>query len=435
MAHTVRDANLESREARLRLKKEARHWTRIHSGLSLCYRRGPGGSGTWSARLLLESGRYALKSLGVADDYADADGRKVLAFKDAQKAALAYEAEEQRSGGGLDRKLTVKKAADDYLDWFRSHRKGVAMAESAIRTHILPAFGDRTIASLTSAELRAWLDKLATKPARLRTSKFASKANIRAAPKTGDEKRARRASTNRIYTVLRAILNRAFQGGAVADDSVWRKVKPFAKVDEARIRFLTDAECVRLVNACPPDLRALVRAALLTGSRWGELAELRVSEVTTNADAPRMYVAESKSGKPRHIPLNAEGRALFVAQVAGKLGDERVFVRADGDPWGHNHHVRALNEACRVAKIRPFVTFHELRHTYASHLAQAGIDLLTISKLLGHADTRITARHYAHLADKTLAAAVTNLPSFEPDRQSVLTEVRRTHVLKRTAAR
>jgi len=58
------------------------------------------------------------------------------------------------------------------------------------------------------------------------------------------------------------------------------------------------------------------------------------------------------------------------------------------------------------------VSFHELRHTYASHLAQAGVDLLTISKLLGHADTRMTSTHYAHLADKTLAAAVTRLPSF-----------------------
>jgi integrase len=56
---------------------------------------------------------------------------------------------------------------------------------------------------------------------------------------------------------------------------------------------------------------------------------------------------------------------------------------------------------------------HQSRHTYASLLAQAGADLLTISKLLGHADTRITSRHYAHLCDKTLANAVNRfLPSF-----------------------
>ena len=54
-----------------------------------------------------------------------------------------------------------------------------------------------------------------------------------------------------------------------------------------------------------------------------------------------------------------------------------------------------------------------MRHTYASTLAQRGVDLLTISKLLGHADTGITARHYAHLCDRTLANAVDSLlPSF-----------------------
>jgi integrase len=68
--------------------------------------------------------------------------------------------------------------------------------------------------------------------------------------------------------------------------------------------------------------------------------------------------------------------------------------------------------ACAAAKIEPEVRFHELRHTYASHLAQAGVDLLTISKLLGHADTRITSRHYAHLSDKTFTDAVAKLPSF-----------------------
>jgi len=54
--------------------------------------------------------------------------------------------------------------------------------------------------------------------------------------------------------------------------------------------------------------------------------------------------------------------------------------------------------------------FHELRHTYASHLAQAGVGLLTISKLLGHA--RITSKHCAHLTDRGLALAVEKLPSF-----------------------
>jgi len=77
-----------------------------------------------------------------------------------------------------------------------------------------------------------------------------------------------------------------------------------------------------------------------------------------------------------------------------------------------------------VAKVKPAVSFHDLRHTYGSHLAQAGVDLLTISKLLGHADTRITSKHYAHLADKTLAQAVTKLPSFTTTKSPALQQVK-----------
>jgi integrase len=424
MARMVRDSKLDNREGRLGLKRGKLYRKGIYAGVAIVYRRPAEGSGTWSVRLLMPSGKYTLTALGVADDHSDANGETVLSFRQAHAKALSEKAQADLDGGAVNRRLTVADAAEAYLAWFRAHRKGVAMAESAIRSHILPAFGDREIATLRGPELKAWLDKLATRPARLRTSKGAKRANVRPAPKSDDEKRARKASANRVYTVLRAILNSAFQAGAVASDAEWRKVKPFAKVDEARIRFLTDAESIRLVNACPPDLRALVRAALLTGARWGELAALRASDVKAGKDRPSVYVAQSKSGKPRHIPLNDEGRELFASLLIGKAGDAHVFLRADGEPWGHNHHVRALVEACRVAKIKPAVTFHELRHTYASHLAQAGIPLLTISKLLGHADTRITARHYAHLADATLAAAVTSLPSFAPDGQCVVAEVK-----------
>jgi site-specific recombinase XerD len=143
---------------------------------------------------------------------------------------------------------------------------------------------------------------------------------------------------------------------------------------------------------------------------------MRAADV--NVTDSRVYIAESKSGKARHVPLNTEGVALFAEHSAGKNGTAVVFTKADGTSWGKNHYVRALAAACENAEIRPAISFHELRHTYASHLAQAGVDLLAISKLLGHADTRITARHYAHLADKTLSDAVTRLPSFAPTQRS-----------------
>ncbi|MGC2517860.1 MAG: tyrosine-type recombinase/integrase [Burkholderiales bacterium] len=348
----------------------------------------------------------------------------MLTFAQAQNRALALQDQAKRDEGIITRPVTVAEAAKDYEEWFRVHRRSVAETKHSVRVHILPALGERRIADLKAPELRKWLDGIAAQPARLRTSQFGKPQRFKAAPKTANEKRARRSTANRILSVLKAILSRAFREGRVADDVEWRKVSPFKNADEARIRFLSDAEAVRLVNACPDDLRALVRAALLTGARYGELAGMRVQDADLRA--ARIYIAPAKSGRSRHVPLNPEGATLFGQMLAGKTGDALIFTKADGSAWGKNHHIRPLLEACKVAKIKPAVSFHELRHTYASYLAQAGVDLLTISKLLGHADTRITSKHYAHLADRTLAAAVTKLPSFAVNRSAIVAAVDKT---------
>ena len=410
MAQSARDARLETRTARLRLPIKQRHYKAIGDGLTLVYRRTGEGYGTWSAKLALPHGKYALRALGPADDYQDANGADLLSFHQAQGKARKRADQAKTNAGIIIKPLTVQEAADRYLAWYRDHRRAFRETEHAIRAHILPTLGDTRLDAVTAAQIRGWLEKLAAKPARVRTSRLVSKQNHKPAPKTADEKRARRATANRVFNVLKAILNRAFQNGLVGDDSEWRKVKPFPKVDEARIRFLSDAEAVRLVNACSAELRSLVRAALLSGARFGELVAMQAHDVDLRGE--RIYIAQSKSGRPRHVPLNPEGVALFRDLLTGKIGDALIFTRPDGLPWGKNHHVRSLFAACKVAKIAPAVAFHELRHTYASHLAQAGVDLLTISKLLGHADTRITSKHYAHLADKTLAAAVMKLPAF-----------------------
>ena len=419
MARSQRSTKLETRTNRLKIAQGAREWLTIGKGLALAYRRTEGGYGTWQARVW-DGGKYLYRNLGRADDYQDANGDDVLDFYQVQGNAREFY--EQATKGHPVGDLTVGGAADHYLTWYRKHRRAIRETEHSIRVHIRPALGERKLADLTAPALRSWLDKLAAQPARVRTKRFAKSQRYRAAPKTADEKRARRASANRILNVLKAILNRASNDDLVTDDSAWRKVKPFPKVDEPRIRFLNDAEGVRLVNACPSDLRALVRAALLTGARFGELVAIQAQDV--NLKTAQVYIAQSKSGRPRHIPVNPEGVSLFSRAVTGKTGDALVFTRGDGGPWGKNHHVRPLAEACRIAKIKPAISFHELRHTYASHLAQAGVDLLTISKLLGHADTRITSKHYAHLADRTLAAAVTKLPSFASTEESKIRAIR-----------
>jgi integrase len=135
-------------------------------------------------------------------------------------------------------------------------------------------------------------------------------------------------------------------------------------------------------------------------------------------EAGTVTVREAKGGKPRHVALTDEGRMLFDELIIGKTGREPIFVRDDGKTWGKSHQQRPLEEASARAKIDPPATFHILRHTYASSLAMRGVPMGVIAAQLGHADTRMTEKHYAHLAPSyvadTVRAALPTLGVVEP---------------------
>lgn len=410
MTQKARDSRLDKRTNRLKLKLGERHFKVLDTGVALCYRRTSESYGTWSVRVVLADGRYRLEALGTADDHDEANGQTVLSFGQAQSRALSRHKQLQRDGGIVKGPYTVKQASEHYLEWFRVHRKGIAPAESNINAHILPKFGESEVATLTAKQIKAWHSALATKAARKRNKRGASLA-YKEAPATDEAKRSRKSTANRILTIFKAILNKVYEDDIVATCEAWKKVKPFEDVDEPIVRYLKSDEAQRLANACAADLRQLVKAALYTGARYSELSGATVADYSP--DNQSLFIRPSKSGKGRHIPLTAEGNDHFAGSSIGKKGSALLFTRADGAAWGKNYHVRPLLQACQTAKIEPAIGFHELRHTYASLLAQAGADLLTISKLLGHADTRVTSRHYAHLCDRTLANAVNRfLPSF-----------------------
>jgi len=177
-----------------------------------------------------------------------------------------------------------------------------------------------------------------------------------------------------------------------------------ATVDAARLRYLSDDGARRLTNACPADFRALVTGALLSGCRYGELAAMTVDDF--NPDAGTLRVRSSKSGKPRHVVLTEEGRDFINQLTARKVGNARLFMRANGKPWSKSEQQRPLVAACEAAKIDPPVNFHGLRHTYASRLAMRGVPLAVIAAQLGHSDTRMVEKHYGHLAPNYVADTV-----------------------------
>jgi integrase len=259
------------------------------------------------------------------------------------------------------------------------------------------------VAELTAEQLRRWLATMAAAPAQSRPK--AGKPQYKAAPVGDDGMRARRASANRVLTMLKAALNHAFDEGHVSNRDAWgRKLKPFREVEVARIRYLTIDEAQRLINAADPEFRPLVRAALETGCRYSELARLEVQDF--NSDAATVAIRKSKSGKPRHVILTPEGAEFFEQLCAGRSGDQIMFRHPNGTRWNKSEQSRPMNEACEHAKITPRVSFHILRHTWASLAVMAGVPLLVVSKNLGHADTRMVEKHYGHLAPSFIVDAI-----------------------------
>ena len=290
MARTVRDTNLETRAARLRLTPRRKpYWRVLESGLHLGYRRTKEGGGTWVARRFVGEGRYKEQGVGTADDLQDADGVILRSFTHAQEAARAWwRAEERKELGHApeDGPYTLARALDSYFaERERRGSKGLAKDRAAARARILPEIGDVELAKLTTKRIRDWQSALATAPKLARTGRMTRKRRKPLAidPKDADAVRARRSTANRTLTVLKAALNHAFHEGRVASDDAWRKVKPFREVDAAVVRFLSDDECKRIVNACDGAFRDLVRAALLTGCRYGELTRMRASDFSREA--------------------------------------------------------------------------------------------------------------------------------------------------------
>lgn len=151
-------------------------------------------------------------------------------------------------------------------------------------------------------------------------------------------------------------------------------------------------------------------APLLTGCRYSELTNL--SCVDFNTDSDTLTIRLAKGGSPRHVVLTSEGRKLFISWTAGRPANMHIFIRDDGQPWGRSHQQRPLIDASEIAKISPPVTFHVLRHSHASHLAMKGVGLGVIAAQLGHADTRMTEKHYAHLAPSYVADTIrANFPN------------------------
>jgi integrase len=427
MARSARNTSLETRTARLRLPiRRTPYFAKIAKGLRLGYYRGAV-AGSWIAGHYRGNGGYDTAAIGAADDTLKADGINVFDYWQAQEQATRWVDRQRQLAEGRLRQgpYEVTDAVKDYLVEIAAEKSPSAVqgAKYVFDAWILPELGTIQIEKLTTDRLNRWRNKLATQPKRVRKKLTAAQPATRETPDDEDARRARKATANRILTTLKAALNRAFHSDRVSSDTAWRKVKPFKKVDEAVVRYLSTGEARRLVQACPEDFGKLVQGALLTGCRYSELARLKA--VNFNNDSGTLAIRLAK-GKIRHVVLTDEGKQSFAEWTEKLSPTDHVFLRTDNNRWGASHQKRPLDEASGRAGIEPAVTFHILRHTHGSHLAMAGVPMGVIAAQLGHADTRMTEKHYAHLAPSYIAQTIrANFPALNLAGKSQVVSLRK----------
>jgi len=408
MARAPRDSRIETREARRKLKTSKRaYWRQINVGVFLGYAKGANRS-TWIARWR-EGAGYREKRLGAVDDTMDADGSVTLSYAQAINAVRIVAAGRASAaprfyGDGM----TVGAALDAYLEWRAADRPDSSANNTdahALNRHVRPELGDRTIASLTAGELNGWLLALAKAPPTDRAPEGRRKRRPGIDMADPDVRRRRRLSANRVWNAFRAALNHAWRDerNGIAIDSAWRRVKPLDVSEGDPPRMLEQDEIIRLVNSAAGEFRTLLRGALFTGARYGELIALRVGDFL--ADKGCVIMRQGKSGKTLVQPLTDEGTQFFESLAAGHKRIDFLFTRANGEPWSKSDQARPMREAAEHAKLDG-ISFKVTRATYGKLLLLATKDIELVAKALGHSDSRITRKHYAQYLPNEVAEGV-----------------------------
>jgi integrase len=238
------------------------------------------------------------------------------------------------------------------------------------------------------------------------------------------------ATVNRDLARLSGCLTKAIEWKMLTEHPV-RGVKPAKGGDEHRIRYLSadeekalrkalearekahqkrrmsgnewrkarGREALPALPAYCDHLTPMALLAINTGLRRGELTSLTWADINLDRKVLTVRAGYAKSGKARHVPLNSEAVDVLMRYKKQHDDEGRLFaVDSIKKGWA---------AVVKEAKLRDF-RWHDLRHTFASKLVMAGVDLNTVRELLGHADIRMTLR-YAHLAPEHKAAAVEKL--------------------------
>jgi len=211
-------------------------------------------------------------------------------------------------------------------------------------------------------------------------------------------------TANRELACLKAMFYKAIQWKRYNGSNPVKEVK-FFKEDNNRLRYLEKEEIDKLVTVSSGTMRAIIILALNTGMRRGEIFNLKWHDIDFSQGI--IYLLQTKSGNKRMVPMNDFLKNTLIG-VRKNPNSAHIFCSRKGEQY---KDIRTpFKTVLSRANIKNF-RFHDLRHTFASHLVMAGVDLNTVRELLGHADLKTTLI-YAHLSQDHKKRAVNVLSQY-----------------------
>jgi len=288
--------------------------------------------------------------------------------------------------------VLFEKFADEFIELYSKQNKRSWERDEWSLKNLKPFFKGKTLQEI--------------KPDLIEGYKAKRKADV-----TQKKTKTTEATINREIALLKTMFNKAVEWGRI-DKNPLTRVKKFKENHQKDIRVLSHKEAIRLIDSASSHLKPVLIIALNTGLRRGEVLSLKWENIDFRKG--RIFIEDSKSGKSRTVPMNR-----LVYNTLKSLPKDAEFVFFNEKTKGHLQDVkRSFKSACLKAGIKG-LRFHDLRHTAASKMIQTGIDLVTVSKILGHSSIQ-TTMIYVHSTDKLMRAAVEKLADiYEQTRQKV----------------
>jgi integrase len=312
-------------------------------------------------------------------------------LKEAREKLRELQAELRRQAGREPMEpseMTFEDFAERFLDTAKAGYSPSNLKEVTrkVRNLLVPAFKGRVIKDIRKADVVRFMDG---RPSDL-------------AP----------ATRNRDLSVLSAMFKKAVALGYATENPT----QGIERGDEGMkpVPFVSPDGQEKLVAKCPDLIRPIVLLALETGLRKSELLSLRWESIQMERDV--LVVRHSKNGQSREVPLTAKAKTCLMDLQAkrvtkdGKFDPTEKVINWLPKSW-NTYHDRLLKKAVTASELSS-LTFHSLRHIYASSLAQAGVPLPVIGTLLGHKSLRVTMRYARHAPEDATRRAIAQLQSW-----------------------